>query len=407
MGMKLNIAVVVQRFGKEVVGGAETHAKLLIEQLTNELKWQVTVYTTTAKNYSTWAPHFAPGRTEENNISILRFDVDQNRSPLFGIYNKLYKILFHLPIPKKIKILLENLWMYLQGPNSKLLEKQIFLDQSKYRLILFFTYLYPTTNQILPKISVPTVLIPTAHNELAFYFNTTKILFENASYIYANTNVEKNLITEHYPSVLKKTKVVGLGFDQKRQTPPNQKSRQKPYLLYLGRIGRSKNVHTLAKYFSEFLSANPTSELELVLAGEYDDGFHLSHHKNVTSLGYISDSDKDELLTNAVALVSASYFESLAMIVLEAIAVKTPVIAAEQCPLFREYAATLSSVHSYRNSAEFSTVLEDVTSRRHTADLASAAESSLKWLKEHLAWHKVLTKYKSLEQDCSSKGELN
>ncbi len=395
----MNIAIIVQRFGKEVIGGAETHARVLAHRLKNDLNWSISVYTTTAKSYATWAPEFTSGVSTEDGIQVNRFDCDRNRSLFFSFFNKFYRVfIHHLPLPIKIRSKFESIWMGLQGPYSLNLEQRLLEDQSKYKLIIFFTYLYPTTNRLLPKLTTKTLLVPTAHNELPFYFQTTKTLLEKASYIYVNTDIEKKLIINQYPLTESKIEIAGLGFDCHSRTPAQENSSQrKPYLLYMGRVGKAKNVHVLTEYFLKYRSNYPESKLQLVLAGELDQGFQVIQDDHIIDLGYVSEQDKRSLLAGATALVSASYHESLAMIVLEAVAAKIPVLAAGQCELFKNYASKLKTVRCYRNSSEFSSELKGLTGSISSSDLQKKLKDSRKWLEQHLSWHKVLTIYKRLE----------
>ena len=52
----MKILIVVQRYGAEVVGGSESHARVVAQRLAklNEVE----VATTTALDYWSWAPHF-------------------------------------------------------------------------------------------------------------------------------------------------------------------------------------------------------------------------------------------------------------------------------------------------------------------------------------------------------------
>ena len=49
------LAIVVHRYGEEVGGGAEAHARAIAMQLATEV--DVTVLTTCALDYRTWADH--------------------------------------------------------------------------------------------------------------------------------------------------------------------------------------------------------------------------------------------------------------------------------------------------------------------------------------------------------------
>ena len=53
------VLVVVQRYGDEVTGGSEAHARMLVDRLS--FRREVEVATTNAVDYWTWAPHYAAG----------------------------------------------------------------------------------------------------------------------------------------------------------------------------------------------------------------------------------------------------------------------------------------------------------------------------------------------------------
>src|SRR5439155_22483777 len=72
------ILVVVQRYGEEVTGGSESHARMLVERLA--LRREVEVATTTALDYWTWAPHYAAGIDTVAGVPVHRFAVERGRS---------------------------------------------------------------------------------------------------------------------------------------------------------------------------------------------------------------------------------------------------------------------------------------------------------------------------------------
>ena len=54
--MRKKIAIVVQRYGNEVNGGAELHARQLAEQLNKQ--YNLEVLTTTALDYDPWENYY-------------------------------------------------------------------------------------------------------------------------------------------------------------------------------------------------------------------------------------------------------------------------------------------------------------------------------------------------------------
>ncbi len=71
MSKRWRIAVVVQRYGQEVNGGAELHARWLAEQLTDLGK--VHVFTTCAVDYYTWANYYPTGDSQIAGVNVSRF----------------------------------------------------------------------------------------------------------------------------------------------------------------------------------------------------------------------------------------------------------------------------------------------------------------------------------------------
>src|SRR5688500_12622879 len=75
----MKLAVVVQRYGAEINGGAELHARYIAEHLARHS--QVQVFTTCARDYITWKNELPEGEQTINGVRVVRFPVSHPRDP--------------------------------------------------------------------------------------------------------------------------------------------------------------------------------------------------------------------------------------------------------------------------------------------------------------------------------------
>ena len=75
----VKLAVVVQRYGADINGGAELHARYIAERLSRHV--QVEVVTTCAHDYVTWRNELPAGVSHVNGVQVRRFPVRHERVP--------------------------------------------------------------------------------------------------------------------------------------------------------------------------------------------------------------------------------------------------------------------------------------------------------------------------------------
>jgi len=110
---------------------------------------------------------------------------------------------------------------------------------------------------------------------------------------------------------------------------------QNPFLFFIGRLEKKKNILGILKGFNELRKKFPT--LRLVLAGLPGHGFaeienYLSDQKLwdfVEIRGYVTETEKQELYRGACAFVFPTFYEGFGMPILEAQSLGCPVVTSK------------------------------------------------------------------------------
>jgi glycosyltransferase involved in cell wall biosynthesis len=382
----MRIAVVIQRFGAEIVGGAEHLAYNYVEQFVKNPDWHIEVFTTAAVNYQTWKNDFEAGSSRERpNLIIHRFRSKAKRSRFFFLANGL--------LSRPLKLLrgrnaiarwLEDLWFHLQGPECP--ELLLYLKQraKDFDAAIFVTYLYYPTIYGLPLLKDKAVLIPAAHDERSFYFGRTKEVLRDAKALICLSEAEAKIIKRVHPDVHTPIVQTGMGIENNYQG----QSTTGDYLLYLGRISRGKGLHQLLEWLDRY-NERAKKPQKLILAGAKE--FDLPNSPHISYVGRVSDEDKWQLIDNALAIVSPSEHESLSLIVLEALARKKPVLLNQHCEIFDFYVRTLPTVLGFVDQATFNAGLDEIKSWNHK-DMEGEFLASQEWLNHTYSWNAIIKK---------------
>ncbi len=342
----MRLALVVQRYGLEVHGGSEYYARVWAERLAQ--RHTVTVYTTCARDYLTWADYYPPGETWLNGVRVLRFRVPEPRD--MESFNAFAPKVFWYPHTLADEIE----WMRRGGPYAPELFAAIAADQDQYDLYIFITYLYCHSYFGLPDVRHKAVLVPTAHDEPPIYLGIFRTLFSYPAYIIYNTPAERAFLGQLFELADTPGSEVGVGVelpDLADLPPPTSP----PTLLYIGRIHPSKGCDLLYTYAVRYF-AERTTELRLVLVGRAD--MELPAHPQIELAGFVSEAEKQHILQRCRALVIPSPFESLSIVTLEAWAAARPVLANGACAVLREQVIRSNGGLFYTSYAEFAACLD-------------------------------------------------
>lgn len=384
----MKIAVVVQRYGIEVNGGAELYARLLAEHLPEE--YEIHVLTTTAVDYLTWKPHYKEGREEINGITVHRFDVDRTRNmPFFSL---LYKLVFYIAHPP----FMEKFWLDQQGPSCPKLLQFIEKSGDEYDVFIFFTYLYSPAVYGLPSVKEKAILVPTAHDDHTIRLGIYRDLFKNSAGLVYSTIEEKNL-TENLFGVEKTPSIIaGIGIDTPEKVDETliyrefPQLKEKPYILYVGRISAPKGADILIDHFLNFRKKTGR-DINLVMLGKKDK--EIREDPSIITPGFVSEEMKYSFMKNASLLVNPSRFESLSIVLLESWFMEVPVLVNAECEVLENQVKRSGGGRAFNDYDTFEKGMLEILDNPKEAEIM--AKSGRKYFDENYTWKIIREKWGS------------
>ena len=380
----MKIAFVVQRYGKEVMGGSELHCRQIAEKLVGA-GYNCTVYTTTAKDYITWKNEYPPGETVYNGVVIRRFLVERERD--IESFNKYSDWIFFNSHTHEDEL---N-WLDQQGPFCPSLLEVLEKEEKEHDFFVFFTYLYYNTYWGLQRIKGEKTLVPTAHDEPALRLNIMEEVFTLPQAFMFNTESERDMLSRLFSFEGKYQDIVGVGVDIPGRLDPSF-FRQKfgifsPFILYAGRIEPGKGCQELIDYFLRYNRKRP--DLALVLIGKLL--MELPIHPRIKCLGFVSPEDKNAAMAAAETAIHPSHFESLCMAALESMAVRTPILVQGQTDPLKQHCLKGKGGLYYSNYEEFEAALDLLL--RDSRLRQAMGENGLEYVRSNYTWPRIIEKY--------------
>lgn len=394
----MRILFVVQRYGREVAGGAELHCREFATRLAAR-GHEVEALTSRAVSYETWADHYPEGSEQLDGVTVHRLSVGFPRRP--ELFDELDgRMTAPAPVPRY----LQAEWMRLQGPYLPELADRIRERAGAFDVVVFFTYLYFTSWAGLPAVGglAPSVLHPTAHDEAPLYLRVHDRTFRAPSALTCSTPEEEDLVRRRF-RVRQPAAVVGVGTDvgagaDTAAFRDRHGLGDRPYLLYVGRFDTGKASEELVGYLAAYKERNP-GPLALVLVGE--PVRTPPPHPDLVVTGFVDEAEKHGAMAGALALVQPSYFESFSMVLVEAWAHGTPALVQGRCAVLDGQVRRAGGGVPYEGFAEFEAAVDllagDAALARRLGD------AGRRYVEGHYTWDAVMDAYEAhLEHVASS-----
>jgi glycosyltransferase involved in cell wall biosynthesis len=387
----MRLLYVVQRYGREVAGGAELHCRQFATRLAGR-GHQVEVLTSCAVSHVDWANQYPEGIEEIDGVTVHRLPVAEPRDHRFFLPLNSRVVWGERPVP----LYLQERWMQIQGPNLPGLVPFLVEEAPGYDVVVFFTYLYHTTWSGLPAASglAPTVLHPTAHDEPSLSVRLYDTMFRHPSAFAFSTEEEEALVRRRF-GIRSRSAVIGIGIDLDAAADADEAGFRdafglgdRPYLLYLGRVEPGKGSEELMDFFAAYKDRNP-GPLTLVVAGRVVN--ELSSHPDVVFTGFVDDRAKHSALAGALALVQPSFFESFSMVLTEAWAQAVPALVQGHCDVLVGQARRSGGGIPYKGFAEFEVAVDMLLDDHSLA--RGMGEAGRRYVERNYEWDQVLGRY--------------
>ncbi|MGR4838504.1 MULTISPECIES: glycosyltransferase family 4 protein [unclassified Bacteroides] len=398
------IAFVVVRYGKEINGGAEFHCKMLAERLTG--RYQVEVLTTCVKNYLTGGNEFPEGEENINGVVVRRFKAAPIHKEKLHSYvrkakraRKLRRFLYQCRLLGLVSCF-RPVWTYRKEFEIKALNSSVFYSPSlvsfikehkkEYKAFIPISLDYPHMYYTALHAPEKTLVIPTMHYHSISFRSILTQVFTKAAYIGFNTHAEEKLGRRIFGHRMSHHGIISVGIEM---VPPADWATTSAkyglpseYLLYVGRVDRNK-LHHIFKYFIAYKKTYKDTPLKLVMVGGlFTETFE---HPDIIYTGFVSEHEKTAIIQHAKIVVNPSKYESLSLILLEAMSQKKPVLVNGLCNVLKEHCKkSRHAALAYFNKQDFIRKLHRIDSSEKLR--TEMGEKGAEYVEKNYNWELIL-----------------
>ena len=399
------IGFVIPWYADGIPGGAEMELREVAGHL-HSAGVRLEILTTCVKEFgSDWSVNYYKEGDDStaNGITIKRFKVKKRDTEAFDAVNA--KLMRKVPVsPEEEDIFLSEM------VNSPDLYKHISEHGDDYSLFVFIPYMFGTTYNGAKIFPEKSVLIPCFHDEGYAYMRRFKELFPKTAGMIFNARPEAELAQRLYGFEESGTKtiVMGIGMDTDIVPQPadfREKFKiNERFILYAGRKDEGKNVHTLVKYYTEYIKRHET-DLRLVLigGGEIELPPTLVKSGRIVDLGFVDRQDKYNAQGAAEFLCQPSMNESFSLVIMESWLCGRPVLVHENCPVTRNFVSESNGGLYFGNYFEFEGCVDYILNHKNTAWLMGS--NGKDYVKKNFDWDVIVDKYKKFFNEISGENE--
>lgn len=368
------IAFITPRYGRTVVGGAETLCRLLAENLTTH-GTRVDVLTTCATDHFTWRNDLAEGTTVEGGVTVRRFPIGARNPDEFNFWHAVIDCGARIRYGEQVSWMANSAW----APG-------IIDAAGSYDWVVAMPYLFGTTFWAAVADPDRTVIIPCLHDEaharqpvVLDALCTARGLMLNAT---GEAALVERLLSTHRGGTMAPRHtphIVGAGFDEVPEPTPAEvdafcrcHGAEPGYVLYAGRRERAKGLITLFDNYRVYRSmASRPRKLALMGSGDTQPPDDIRPH--VIDLGFVPLEERAAAYAAAAVLVQPSRLESFGMVLFESWLAGTPALVNGASDVLRQHCEMSGGGLWFSDAATFAEALTLLTEEQGLALTLAAA----------------------------------
>lgn len=388
------LGFVIPWYADGIPGGAEMELREVTSHL-HSAGVRLEILTTCVKEFGAdWSKDFYPVGEDStaDGITIRRFKARKRDTAAFDAVNA--KLMAHQTVTRE-----EEETFLREMVNSPDLYQYMGEHSEEYSLFVFIPYMFGTTYNGARFCPEKSVLIPCFHDEAYAYLEHFKELFPKCAGMVFNARPEAELAERLYGFSKSGTQtvVMGIGMDTGITADPAQFRRKfginEQFILYAGRKDEGKNVHTLVKYFSEYIKRRET-DLRLVLigGGRIDLPPELVKNGRILDLGFVDRQDKYNAQGAAELLCQPSKNESFSLVIMESWLCGRPVLVHEDCAVTRNFVSESNGGLYFGNYFEFEGCVDYILNNRSEA--WQMGDNGKRYVRANFDWDVIVDKYK-------------
>lgn len=402
--MRKKIAFVTVRYGLEINGGAEFHCRMLAERLAAD--YEVEVLTTCVKDYVTGENIYQPGTEKAGGVTVRRFRTcgfsQKDSSPWMRKAKpgrRLRMFLYNIGLLRPLSYIIKS-WNWKLEEDIDYQKHSVFYSEDmvdyisarkdEYDAFIAVTADFAPFYFTAMTAGEKMIAIPTMHYAKVSFRVSLAQAFRHIRYTGFNTTAEQKLAKGIFGPAIRESSVISVGIEvpEPADWEQTRSAYRLPdrYILYIGRVDRCKTGDMIS-YYTAYRRKYGSAALPLVVIGnifreeEKADG--------VLYTGFVSDPQKRAILQHAELLLNPSRYESLSLVLLEALNDRIPTLVNGHCNVLREHCRKSGgAVQAYTGKGSFVRQLHRITSDGPLRNMMK--DKGKEYMEKNYSWDIIL-----------------